>query len=86
MSGRDSNDFDDVIQNLNGKIKALESKYMGFVSYCSSVLEQSHSQLGKLESSFVEENGSIASHRQMLRDLNHEKDRLEQDLKYMMTL
>lgn len=39
MSGRDSNDFDDVIQNLNGKIKALESKYMGFVSYCSSVLE-----------------------------------------------
>ena len=33
MSGRDSNDFDDIIQNLNGKIKALESKYMGFVSY-----------------------------------------------------
>ena len=33
MTEKDSNDFDDVISNLNGKIKALENKYMGFVSY-----------------------------------------------------
>jgi hypothetical protein len=56
----DSNELDEIIQNLNNKIKSLESKYMGFVNYCANILEHSQKNIGKLESSVLAESEASA--------------------------